>query len=202
MTELQDAIVVIGVPGPPGGGVTSGDLSTAISGLAPGNATYITQTTNGTLSAEQALGSLATGILKNTTSTGVLSIATGSDLPAHNHTGVAVSKGFVIDGGGSTITTGVKFDIVFESAMTITGWTALADQGGAISVGCWVDTYANYPPTAGDLLLTVAITATNSKAQATGLSHSVSAGDIMRINVGSVTDHQRVSIALTGTRTV
>ena len=49
-------------------------------GGAPTDATYITQTANGTLSAEQALGSLATGLLKNTTTTGVLTIATaGTD---------------------------------------------------------------------------------------------------------------------------
>lgn len=42
---------------------------------APTDATYIVQTANATLSNEQALGSLATGILKNTTTTGVLSIA-------------------------------------------------------------------------------------------------------------------------------
>lgn len=44
-------------------------------GGAPTDATYITQTANGSLSAEQALGTLATGILKNTTTTGILSIA-------------------------------------------------------------------------------------------------------------------------------
>lgn len=48
---------------------------------APASATYITQTHDGTLSAEQALGDLATGILKNTITTGVLSIATSADLP-------------------------------------------------------------------------------------------------------------------------
>ena len=42
---------------------------------APANATYITQTADGTLTNEQALSLLATGILKNTTATGVLSIA-------------------------------------------------------------------------------------------------------------------------------
>lgn len=44
-------------------------------GGAPTSATYITQTPDATLSAEQALSTLATGILKNTTGTGVLSIA-------------------------------------------------------------------------------------------------------------------------------
>jgi hypothetical protein len=38
-------------------------------------ATFITQTASGDLSAEQALASLATGLLKNTTTTGVLTIA-------------------------------------------------------------------------------------------------------------------------------
>jgi hypothetical protein len=42
---------------------------------APVGAKYITQTPDGTLTAEQALSLLGTGILKNTTTTGVLSIA-------------------------------------------------------------------------------------------------------------------------------
>lgn len=51
-------------------------LATGASGsFAPSNATFITQTANGSLSNEQALSALATGILKNTTTTGVLSIA-------------------------------------------------------------------------------------------------------------------------------
>ncbi len=42
---------------------------------APTTATYITQTADATLSAEQALSALGTGLVKNTTGTGVLSIA-------------------------------------------------------------------------------------------------------------------------------
>ena len=44
-------------------------------GGAPTDATYIVQTANGTLTNEQILADLATGIVKNTTTTGVLSIA-------------------------------------------------------------------------------------------------------------------------------
>lgn len=51
------------------------DNASAAGSFAPVGATYITQTTNGTLTNEQALGSLSTGIVKNTTTTGVLSIA-------------------------------------------------------------------------------------------------------------------------------
>lgn len=67
---------------------------TAGGGGAPTNATYITQTANSSLSAEQALGSLNTGILKNTTTTGVLSIATeGTDYYKPSGTDVAVADG-------------------------------------------------------------------------------------------------------------
>ncbi len=47
---------------------------------APSTATYITQTADGGLSNEQAMGALATGIVKNTTTTGVQSIATATDV--------------------------------------------------------------------------------------------------------------------------
>ena len=60
---------------------------------APDDAKYIVQQASSGLSAEQALGSLATGILKNTTSTGVLSIATGSDLPSHTHAATDITSG-------------------------------------------------------------------------------------------------------------
>ena len=47
-------------------------------GGAPTTATYITQTPDATLSNEQALSGLATGIVVNTTATGVLTIYTGA----------------------------------------------------------------------------------------------------------------------------
>jgi len=60
---------------------------TSGSGSAPVDASYIVQTANATLTNEQALGALATGLLKNTTTTGVLSIAVaGTDYAAASHT--------------------------------------------------------------------------------------------------------------------
>jgi hypothetical protein len=50
------------------------DQTGAGGGGAPTTATYITQTADATLTGEQALSSLGTGLLKNTTGTGVLSI--------------------------------------------------------------------------------------------------------------------------------
>lgn len=57
--------------------------------VAPKDAKYITQTTDSTLTAEQALASLATGLVKNTTTTGVLSIATAGTEYVAGGTGVA-----------------------------------------------------------------------------------------------------------------
>jgi len=60
------------------GGTVTWETPSGGGGGAPDDATYITQTANGTLSAEQALSSLATGIVQVTTTTGVLSSVTTS----------------------------------------------------------------------------------------------------------------------------
>jgi len=53
------------------------------SGFAPANATYIVQTANTGLSAEQAIGSLSSGILRGAATTGVIT-SLGDTLPAAN----------------------------------------------------------------------------------------------------------------------
>ena len=65
---------------------------------APSAATYITQTTNSELSAEQALSSLATGYVKNTTGTGVLTVQ-AAPIPASD--GGALAEGRQRYGGTS-----------------------------------------------------------------------------------------------------
>lgn len=76
--------------------ITNGDGTIEIAssgggGGAPTTATYITQTPDATLSNEQALSLLATGIVKNTTGTGVLSIATaGTDYLSPSDIGTTV----------------------------------------------------------------------------------------------------------------
>lgn len=58
-------------------------LGDGVGSGAPTDATYITQTANGSLSAEQALSTLTTGLVKVTNGTGALSTASASDLPSH-----------------------------------------------------------------------------------------------------------------------
>ena len=77
------------VPGAGGGG-----------GGAPTDATYITQTANAGLDSEQALSALATGLVKVTNGTGVLSTATGGTDYAnasHQHAGEDITSGTVAD---------------------------------------------------------------------------------------------------------
>lgn len=107
---------------------------------APTDATYITQTANGSLSAEQDMGSLATGIVKNTTTTGVQSIAAqGTDYYAPGGTDVAVADGGT---GASTLTGIVQGNgtsaFTASAAPTISDFTNMAhdhgdaDDGGAL----------------------------------------------------------------------
>lgn len=89
-------------------------------GGAPTSATYITQTADGTLSNEQALGALATGVLKNTTTTGVLSIAAaGTDYVAPGATtssGLTMATSRLL--GRTTASTGAIEEITVGSGLT------------------------------------------------------------------------------------
>lgn len=113
---------------------------------------------------------------------------------------------FVIDGGGSAITTGIKGDLEVPFACTITRATALADQTGSIVVDIWKDTYANYPPVDADSITAsapVTISSTNKAQDATltGWNTAIAAGDTLRFNVDSITTLTRVTISLRVTRT-
>lgn len=91
-----------------------GSCTTLGASGAPTDATYITQTTNGSLSAEQALSALSTGIMRVATTTGVITSLTDSAGIASN----------ISDETG----TGV---LVFGTAPTLTGVTL----GGVMTGG-------------------------------------------------------------------
>lgn len=114
---------------------------------------------------------------------------------------------FTVDGGGSAITTGAKKAyITVPFAATITSWNILADQSGSIVFDIWKDTYANYPPTVADTItasakptLSAATKATGSTL--TGWTTSISAGDVLEINVDSITTCTKVTLEILVTRT-
>lgn len=112
----------------------SGGVITGAPQGAPTNATYITETSDATLTNEFALGSLSTGLLKNTTTTGVPSIATaGTDYVAPGaltSSGLTMSTARLI--GRSTAGTGAPEEITIGSGLTLSGGT-LTGTGGFAS---------------------------------------------------------------------
>lgn len=94
-------------------------------GGAPVDATYITQTPNGTLTAEQALSLLGTGIMYNTTGTGVISIATNGT----NYYGPGTPVAVPIAEGGTGATAFTQYEVV------VGGAAALASLGSVGTAG-------------------------------------------------------------------
>jgi hypothetical protein len=108
---------------------------------------------------------------------------------------------FVIDGGGDTITTGVKGDLEIPFACTIDRATLLGDQSGSIVVDIWKDSYANFPPTDADSITdaappTISTDTDSQDSTLTGWDTAIAAGDILRFNVDSVTSLTRATLSL------
>ena len=108
---------------------------------------------------------------------------------------------FLIDGGGSVITTGIKGDIEIPFDCTIISVSLLADQSGSIKVDIWKDSYTNYPPTDADTITggnepEISSGIKDQDSTLTSWTTSLSAGDILRINVDSVSTIQRCTLSL------
>jgi hypothetical protein len=115
---------------------------------------------------------------------------------------------FLIDGGGSAITTGVKGDLgPFDFAGVVEAWTALADQSGSIVVDIWKDSYANFPPTVADTITGAekptisAATKGQDTSLAAGTGWAIAVGDIWRFNVDSAATVTRVTLSFKVRRT-
>lgn len=108
---------------------------------------------------------------------------------------------FIIDGGGTVLTTGVHGDLEIPYNCTIERVTLLADQTGDVEIDLFVDTFANYPPVVGDSIVAAApptiTTDDNSQdATLTGWTTALASGSTIRYNINSVTIIERVTIAL------
>ena len=110
---------------------------------------------------------------------------------------------YVIDGGGSTITTGSKGFLQIPFACTVNNWTIVADQSGSIVVDVKRATYSGFPTTssiAGSEKPTLSSVQKNQDLSLSTWTTSIAAGDILEFNVDSVTTVQRVTLALQVTR--
>jgi hypothetical protein len=119
---------------------------------------------------------------------------------------------YVIDGGGVTLTTGLKGAIEIPFACTITAARLLADRSGSVIVNVYKCSYSAYDagsthPVAGDKITsstppTIASATKSSDTTLTGWTTAIGAADLLAFNVDSATTIQRVTIALTVSRTI
>lgn len=111
----------------------------------------------------------------------------------------------VIDNNGVAIPSGQKFDWLVPRTMTVVEWALFADVSGSVSLEFWMDTQANYPPTAADLKTgttgtnnpRISSALKNSSTTLTGWTTLWTGGNVVRVNVAALaTSITRVMIAI------
>ena len=115
---------------------------------------------------------------------------------------------FIIDGGGATITTGIKGDIVLDFACTIVSAELRECSSVGIAtavVNIWKTAEAAWPPTVSNKITsstppTLSGAAKEIDSTLTSWTTAISAGDILRVNVDSCTGGQRLTLSLKVTR--
>ena len=142
-------------------------------------------TTDSGLSGAQFLGSLATGIVKNTTSTGVLSIATAAtDYVAPSAyasaNGLTMSTAKLL--GRTTASTGAAEEITIGSGLTLSAGTLTATGSGGTVTSVSVVSANGFAGTVATATTTPAITITTSitgiiKGNGTAISAATSGTD-------------------------
>lgn len=121
--------------------------------------------------------------------------AAGTDL---QYTDDVFTINFVIDGGGSTITTGVKGTITVDFNCEVLEWAVTADQSGDIVVDVNRATFAGYPTTAsiaGTELPTI-VASTKGEDRTITTWSTIATGDVLEFEVDSITTLQRVTVSI------
>ena len=183
----QNALTVgIDYVAPTGNGSgLSGITASQVSGL-PADVSakkYIVQTADSALPGAQALAALGTGLVKNTTGTGVLSVgAAATDYVAPSAyasaNGLTMSTGKML--GRTTASTGAAEEITIGSGLSLSGGTLASTSGGGSVTSTSVVTANGFGGTVATSTSTPAITLTTGvtgimKGNGTGAS-AASAG--------------------------
>lgn len=107
---------------------------------------------------------------------------------------------FVMSGSGTALSTGVKGYAVLDADYTLTAWTLIGDVLGASTVTVGRAAAPTYPATSAIVysnIITASTTATQEAAQTTGLTTTMTAGDVLEFNLtanGGL--HTNITIAL------
>ncbi len=184
--------------GPTGAGATVLQNAPTISGVALVGTTVVSGTIELGHASDTTISRVSSGVVAIEGAT----IETSSTIANSKIANIA----FIIDGGGSTISSGLKGFLEVPFACTINRATALADQSGSIVVDVWKEAYANFPPTDSDSItasapITISTGTSSQDSSLSGWTTTITAGDILGFNVDSVATHTRVTVSLKVTKT-
>jgi len=108
---------------------------------------------------------------------------------------------FIVDGGGSAITTGLKGFIKVDFSGKILSCTLLADQTGSVVVDIWKAPYNSFPPTNLN-----SICGTNKPAITNGTKYidknltnwikTINKDDVLAFNIDSASTITKLTICL------
>jgi hypothetical protein len=166
--------------------------------LSSADSIVVNFTRNGSSGTSGANGSSGTSGANGASGTSGSSGASGANGISQTAAG---SFGITVDGGGSTITTGVKGYVEIPYSGTITSWTITSDQSGSCVIDVWKDTYANYPPTIADTIAgsqkpTLSSAVKNQNNALSAWTTSVNAGDFIGFNVDSASAVTKVNLSI------
>lgn len=119
---------------------------------------------------------------------------------------VLLAVSFIVDGGGTVITTGQKGHISLPFNGEILSAKLLADQVGDIVVDIWKRIYASFPPTNAQSItasapLTLSSANKTLDETLTGWTTAFTAGDVLAFTVDSIDIIERVTVVLVVKRT-
>lgn len=109
---------------------------------------------------------------------------------------------FIIDGGGTSITTGIKGIVILDADYNLTAWTIYGDSTGVFDVSVRLSAEGTYPKTSaatfGTAIVAPSLGAGEVGDRVTGITTvQITAGDILQFNVTSNAGaHTRVTVAL------
>ena len=113
---------------------------------------------------------------------------------------------FVIDGGSSVITLGVKGSLQVPFSCVVTGWQLVADETGIIIIDIWKSSFDNYPPNSSHSMIVpntekprlTGVAGKNSDSSLNGgAGWAINAGDWLRFNVEAASVVKNVTVSLT-----
>jgi len=108
---------------------------------------------------------------------------------------------FIVDGGGSAITTGLKGYIKVSFSCRITSCTLLADTTGSVVVDIWKTSYNNFPPTSDNSICngnkpTITDGIKYIDKNLTGWTKTINKDDVLAFNIESASNITKLTISL------